>query len=204
MSFQEKCHFILCPGFMLDDGLWRDVQNGLEESGNCQFVDQGSGDSFLDIARKVLHTAPEKFILIGFSMGGYVAREIYRLAPDRTQGLVLMNTSARPDSVAGKKRKQKAIEVTKHACFRGLSRKALRSSLHPDRQTDDGVINFMQDIALRMGKEALISQLAIERPDERAGLIEITCPTLVIWSRQDTLRSLEEALELKNGTYRNR
>jgi pimeloyl-ACP methyl ester carboxylesterase len=57
----------------------------------------------------------------------------------------------------------------------------------------------MQKIALRMGEEAFISQLAIERRDERADLVSITCPTLVIWSRQDALRSLEEAQELKDG-----
>ncbi|MGY9001496.1 MAG: alpha/beta fold hydrolase [Rhodospirillales bacterium] len=199
MPAQEKYHFILCPGFMLDDELWRDVQSGLEALGSYQFVDQRSGTSFTDIASNALQAAPAKFILIGFSMGGYVAREIYRLVPDQTQGLVLMNTSARPDSDAGKKRKQKFIELTKNSGFRGLSRKALRSSLHPDRQSDGGVIDFMQKIALRMGEEAFISQLAIERRDERADLVSITCPTLVIWSRQDALRSLEEAQELKDG-----
>ena len=110
-----------------------------------------------------------------------------------------MNTSARPDSDAGVKRKQKFIELTRNTGFRGLYRKSLRSSLHPDRQSDDEMINLMQEIALRMGEEAFINQLGIERRDERADLVNITCPTLVVWSRQDTLRSLEESEELVNG-----
>ena len=50
-----------------------------------------------------------------------------------------------------------------------------------------------------MGEAAFINQLAIERGDDRPTLEDIECPTLVIWSRQDALRTLTEARELENG-----
>ena len=57
----------------------------------------------------------------------------------------------------------------------------------------------MRDMALRMGEAAFLRQLALERRDGRPNLKDIECPTLVVWSRQDRLRSLDEARELTDG-----
>ena len=71
--------------------------------------------------------------------------------------------------------------------------------LRPARRHDDSLLHVMQDMALRMGEAAFLRQLALERRDGRPNLKDIKCPTLVIWSRQDELRSLDEAQELTNG-----
>jgi pimeloyl-ACP methyl ester carboxylesterase len=110
-----------------------------------------------------------------------------------------MNTSARPVGAKIAERNRGLIQVTKERGFRGLSRKALQRALHPDRRQDDGLLREIQDMALRMGEAAFLRQLALERQDGRPSLKDIECPTLVIWSRQDELRSLDEAQELTNG-----
>ncbi len=192
-------HLVLCPGFMNDRGLWARMEKGLAALGRCHFADL-SQDAFLaEIARRVLGAAPAKFVLIGFSMGGYVALEVVRQAPLRVTGLVLMNTSARPGGAKVAERNRGLINLTKARDFRGLSRKALRSALHPDRRHDDSLLHVLRDMALRMGEAAFLRQLALERRDDRPNLKDIKCPTLVIWSRQDELRSLDEAQELANG-----
>ena len=192
-------NLILCPGFMNDRGLWAHMEKSLAAFGRCQFADQSQDSSLSDIAHRVLGTAPSQFILIGFSMGGYVAREVLRLAPQCVSGLVLINTSARPDTGKNSDRNRELIEVTRSQGFRGLSKKALRNSLHPSRRHDEKLIDSLQSMVLRMGESTFLNQLAIVRKDDRPTLEDIKCPTLVIWSRQDGLRSLEEALELAEG-----
>ena len=190
---------VLCPGFMTDHGLWAEMKKGLESLGRVQFADQSQDSSFTDIAQRVLGAAPAQFTLIGFSMGGYVAREVLRLAPGRVKGLVLINTSARPETQDVARRNVNLTKVTQAQGFRGLSTKALGNALHPSRQHDEQLIDALQQMALRMGEAAFLNQLAIVRKDDRPELADITCPTLVVWSRQDALRSLEEALELKDA-----
>jgi pimeloyl-ACP methyl ester carboxylesterase len=192
-------NLVLCPGFMNDRGLWARMETGLAALSRCHFADLGQDASLADIARRLLAAAPAKFVLIGFSMGGYVAREVVKQAPLRVTGLVLMNTSARPYGANKIERNRGIIDVTKERGFRGLSRTALRNTLHPDRRHDDSLLHAMRDMALRMGEAAFLRQLALERRDGRPHLNDIECPTLVVWSRQDGLRSLEEARELSNG-----
>jgi len=110
-----------------------------------------------------------------------------------------MNTSARPHGANKVERNRGIIGVTKERGFRGLSQTALRNTLHPDRRHDDSLLHVLRDMALRMGEAAFLRQLALERPDGRPNLKDIECPTLIVWSRQDGLRSLDEARELSNG-----
>ena len=199
MRAQAVRHLVLCPGFMTDRGLWARMEKGLAALGHCQFADLGQDASLEEIAQRLLASAPETFVLIGFSMGGYVAREVVRQAPHRVAGLVLMNTSARPVGANIAERNRGLIKVTMERGFRGLSRKALQRALHPERRQDDDLLREIQDMATRMGEAAFLRQLALERRDGRPTLKDIECPTLVIWSRQDELRSLDEAQELAQG-----
>ncbi|WP_210338675.1 alpha/beta fold hydrolase [Ensifer sp. ENS06] len=96
---------LFVPGFMLDADLWRDVVPALGEYGPATYADLSQDGSIEAMARRTLMDAPDRFILTGFSMGGYVAREIVRQAPDRVTALILIATSARGDSDVERQRK---------------------------------------------------------------------------------------------------
>ena len=51
------------------------------------------------MARRVLAEAPPRFALAGLSMGGYLAQEVMRQAPERVTRLALLDTSARADTL---------------------------------------------------------------------------------------------------------
>lgn len=199
MSDTPDRDLVLCPGFMNDHRLWARMESGLAGMGTPYFTDQSQDNSLEGMAARALDAAPEKFILIGFSMGGYVAREIIKQAPERVQALVLMNTSARPDTDAFKSRNRIALAATQAKGFRGLARAALKRALHPDRRDDEDLLAHIEAMGLRMGEAAFLNQLALTRADDCPALAQITCPTLVIWSRQDDLRSLEEFQESADG-----
>lgn len=192
-------HIILCPGFMTDQALWSRMKPGLSELGACTFADLSRTDDLEATARDILNDAPDRFILIGFSLGGFVAREIVRLAPERVSGLVLMNSSARPPRPEIIKRNAFLIGHTQERGFKGLSAEAVKKALHPDRRDDSVLVQEILDMAKRMGGDAFISQLSISRRDGRPDLAAITCPTLVIWARQDELRSMNESKEMADA-----
>ena len=191
--------FVLCHGFMNDRRLWSRVSDDLAALGPCHFADQRHDAALTDMAARVLADAPAEFVLIGFSMGGFVARAIHDLAPGRVTALVQANTSARGDTPALRKRNVNLITTTREKGFHGLSSAALTKAVHPDSRDDAELIGLLRTMADDMGGDAFINQLSIARADERPTLGRIACPTLVVWSRQDELRSLEEAEELADG-----
>ncbi|MTH61597.1 alpha/beta fold hydrolase [Paracoccus litorisediminis] len=189
---------VLIPGFMLDRDLWHDVEPALAGFGPLIHSDPTQGASIADMARNTLGMAPARFALIGFSMGGYVAREMVYLAQDRVTHLVLIATSARGDDQVQQRRKA-AVAGADPALFRGLSRASIRQSVHPDREQDADLIDRIHKMSVRLGGETFRRQALFQREGDAARLAEIRCPTLIVAGREDRLRSLDEAEELHRG-----
>jgi pimeloyl-ACP methyl ester carboxylesterase len=116
---------LLVPGFMADETLWDDMVPALARFGPVVHADLRHDTSVETMARRVLETAPPVFQLVGFSMGGYVARAIARQAPDRARALVLVSTSTRGDTAALQKRKGAIGNAAPSIAFSGLSRTAV-------------------------------------------------------------------------------
>lgn len=190
---------LLIPGFMLDADLWRDIEPALSPWGPLTHAAATEGETLAGMAQTILRDAPHSFVLIGFSMGGYVAREILRQAPERVQALILIATSARGDSEVQAKRKQALAGQSDGIAFRGLSGTAVASSLHPDNTGRRDLITRIQEMGQRLGGDVFRRQSLLDRRDERSELGTIRCPTLVIAGDEDRLRSREEALELHEG-----
>src|SRR3954462_14407622 len=96
---------LLVPGFMADADLWRDVEGALAGYGPILHANTSQDGTLLALAQRALAAAPPSFTLIGFSMGGYVACEMARLAPRRVSALVLVATSSRGDTPDQARRK---------------------------------------------------------------------------------------------------
>jgi pimeloyl-ACP methyl ester carboxylesterase len=190
---------VLLPGFMTDNNLWDDVLPGLERMGRVHFGDLTKDDSIAGMAQRVLGAASDRFVLIGFSMGGYVAREIVRTAPDRVEALVLVATSARADTPEQSRRKAAASENVIRLGFEGLSRKAVNVSLHPARASDSGLIERIRRMGDRLGGDVFLRQARQARASDLDRLDQIRCPTLIVAAAQDAVRSVEEARELHAG-----
>jgi pimeloyl-ACP methyl ester carboxylesterase len=193
---------LLVPGFMADETLWSDVLPALAPFGPITHADLRHDSSVEAMARRALEAAPPVFLLAGFSMGGYVARDIVRLAPDygkRVQALVLIATSTRPDTAALRRTKGAIGHAAPSIAFSGLSRTAVASSLHPKERHNEALIERVRAMGVRLGGEVFRRQSVLERPGDIDRLAAIRCPTLVIAAAQDGLRSLAEAQELQAG-----
>lgn len=184
---------------MADQALWDDLLPYLPPAAPVQFADLNTGASIDAMADAVLAAAPAHFILLGFSMGGYVARAIAHRAPDRVTALILVATSARPDQPALVQQRVAAARQATVAAFHGLSRGAIRASLHVDRAGDTAIIERVRAMGARLGRDVFLRQAAVVRAGDVATLGQIACPTLVIAAAGDQLRSVEEGRELADG-----
>ena len=153
------------------------------------------------MAHEVLETAPERFALAGLSMGGYVALEVVRQAPDRVEALALLDTSARPDTPEQTKTRLALIEMAREGRFDEVWRALLPRVVHPDRVEDPDIVSAVEGMARSVGPEAFERQerAIIGRPDSRGDLPGIACPTLVLCGRDDVLTPPALHEELANG-----
>ncbi len=182
---------VLLPGFMCDADLWTDMLPDLERLGSLHFGNVFEDDSLEGMARRVLDAAPEKFVLVGFSMGGFVARILTLLAPDRVAGVAFVATSARGYSDEERARRQAGYRPgDRPPQPSGAATTAL--ALHPDRETDPVLLDRLRSMQRRLGSEVRKRQAALVRLDGYADLERIDCPSLVVACRQDRLRTFEE------------
>lgn len=194
---------VLLPGFMCDVDLWSDMVPALAALGRPHFGNVYEDDSLDGMARRVLAESPKRFVLIGFSMGGFVARIATLMAPERVAGVAFICSSARGQSPAEDAHKQARIAALNTPGARGGSARSFSQALHPER--DPVLLERLRGMTRRLGKDVMIRQLAPARADGYADLERITCPSLVIAARQDRLRRFEEtermARHLPNGRF---
>jgi pimeloyl-ACP methyl ester carboxylesterase len=187
---------LFLPGFMLTDALWDDMRDGLAVLGRCHFGDLSRDGSIIAMAERVLESAPPRFVLFGFSMGGFVAQQIMRQAPERVLALGLLNTSSRPQTPQEMAQHLAQIELARGISFKGLTSRALAASVHPSRRSDTALLGRLQAMALHNGKEVFLRQMGALRSDDPAGLEQIDCPTLIVTSSDDALRSMAESEDM--------
>ncbi|WP_229836333.1 alpha/beta fold hydrolase [Thalassobaculum fulvum] len=190
---------ILLPGFMCDADLWTDLVPLLRPGWRVLHADLFSDSSIEAMAARVLEEAPERFVAVGFSMGGFVARQIALTAPERVEALALIATSALGTTPERAERNRQRRARIAAAPFRGLSRSDLRRALHPSRRDDAVLVERMLAMGTRLGKQVLLRQLAAERVDGYGRLPEIRCPTLVVAAEADELRPRDETDRLAAG-----
>ena len=180
---------LFLPGLLCDGALWENQVRHLADVAESRVADLTGADSVEALATAALATAPPRFALAGLSMGGYVAMEILRRAPERVLKLALVDTTARPDSDDQLSRRRGLIGLARSGKFRGVTPRLLPLLIHPDRQADHDLTTTVMVMAERVGQEAFIRQQTaiMGRPDSRPGLGAVACPTLVVGGREDAL-----------------
>ncbi len=155
-------------------------------------------DSIEVIAASILDNAPERFSLIGLSMGGYISMEIMREAPERVAKLALLDTNARPDTPEQTERRRFLMKLTQKKDFAKVPDLLFPGFVHEKNETNAHLKAIVVDMAMDTGPDAFIRQQTalINRIDARAGLRSIACPTLVLVGDGDRLTPPELAQEI--------
>jgi pimeloyl-ACP methyl ester carboxylesterase len=193
---------VLLPGLLNDARLFAAQVAALDDAASQIVVPElWHEDAVAALADRVLAQAPQRFALAGFSMGGYVAFEVVRRAPQRVTRLALIDTSAQADSEAQRKRRQALISQSAIGAFKGVTSRLLPLLVHASRLGDDALVAELQAMAQSVGRDGFVRQqrAILGRPDSRALLSEIAVPTAVICGRQDALTPLAHSEEMAAG-----
>ena len=123
-------------------------------------------------------------------MGGYVAQEMMRQAPQRVVRLALLDTRSRPDSADELERRRTLIRIAESAKgFAPINKRMLPLLVHSSRLNDESLVRVIEEMADRTGIPGYLRQQSaiMSRADFRPFLKQIACPTLVLCGRQDAL-----------------
>lgn len=197
---------ILLPGLLNDARLWRHQVQSLAHLTEIEVADLVGPDSIGAMAERVLAMRSGPFALAGLSMGGYVAFEVMRRAPERVVRLALLDTSARPDTPEQTARRRGLLELAQKGRFLGVTPRLLPQLLHPDHVRDHAIANTVVQMARAVGREGFLAQqrAIMGRPDSRPDLTRIDCPTLVLAGRQDAVTPPELLEEIAAGIPKSR
>ncbi|GGB61432.1 hydrolase [Roseibium aquae] len=154
--------------------------------------------SIREIAASILEAGPERFALIGLSMGGYIAMEIMRVAPGRVTRLSLLDTNARPDTPDQTERRLFLIELARKKDFKKIPHLLFPGFVHQSREDDEQLRAIVVEMAMTTGPDAFIRQQTalINRIDSRPHLAAIDCPALVVVGEGDRLTPPELSEEI--------
>lgn len=198
MSSETPLEIVFLPGLLCNEQLWAAQVEGLSDIAHATVARLDTADTMEAMASSALNQAPSgAFMLVGLSMGGYVALEIMRQQPQRVLGLALLSTSARPDMPETSEARRAQMRLSGHN-LDTVVEQLLPKLLHPARQQDQDCTRIVRSMAKTLGADVFKRQqeAIIGRPDSRPHLHEINCPTLVLCGREDPVTPPEVHTEI--------
>jgi pimeloyl-ACP methyl ester carboxylesterase len=179
---------ILLPGLVCDATVWAPQKDALTAEFRITAIRHFYGHSSLNsMATAVLDAGPPRFALAGHSMGGRVALEIMRIAPERVERLALFDTGAAPATPDEPEKRRVLTELARTQGMQALAERWLPMIVHPARRNETEFMNALAGMICRATPEMYERQVQalLTRPDYRPLLPRIACPTLVACGRDD-------------------
>ena len=195
---RDSLPIVLVPGLNCSARLYAEQIPALWRFGPVMVADHTRDTSIPAVARRILAAAPPFFALIGLSMGGYIAFEIMRQAPQRVAKLALLDTGARLETAEQTARRQGPMAMARAGKLIEVADESFVFFVHPNRHGDVALREVVRAMAEETGADAFLrqQQAIMARPDSRPGLVAIACPTLALVGEQDTGTPPELAREI--------
>ena len=183
-----KKDIVLISGALATPKLWQHQVKFMHKTMNVHYVDVLQSDSISEMAQRFVKKAPDQFTLIGFSMGGYVALELFRHIPEKINKLILINAGAKPISEKGHIERARSLDLLEKGKFDFLIKLIFKNSIY-DINKHDNLLPLAQEMAHAVGPENYKQQLKaiLDKPDHLSLLPTIQCPTLLLASQYDNV-----------------
>ncbi len=192
---------VLVPGLLCTARLYAEQIPALWRFGPVTVADHTRDDSMAAIARRILAAAPPRFALAGLSLGGYIALEIMRQAPERVAKLAILDSRVGAELPAQTASRLPLIELAKTGRFAEIPDRLFPVFVHHDRLGDAALKSIVRTMAEETGPDAFLreTQAIMTRADARPVLSTISCPTLVLVGDNDALTPPKLAEEIAAG-----
>jgi pimeloyl-ACP methyl ester carboxylesterase len=197
----QSVPLLLVPGLASSARIYLPVIPALWRLGPVMAANHIRDDSMPAIARRILSEAPPRFALAGHSMGGYIAFEIMRQAPERVAKLALINTQARPDTPEATERRRAHMARAERGELRKVREEMFPELVHPSRRDDANLLRLVHEQDEDVGIDGYLRQqiAIIARVDSRPTLATIKCPTLVLTGDHDNTIPNRLSKEMAEG-----
>lgn len=183
---QQQLPVLLLPGTLCDERVFAPLIERLP--GQPLLVGDMTGAATTPaLAHKILRDAPDRFAVLGFSLGGIVALEMIAQAPHRVAAIALINTTARPDPEANAAVRRAAVARARANGAAGYIKEVWPKPVSSANANRGDLQELLVSMAERGGADVLESQseAAIHRADSRPRLRDIAVPTLVLCGSDD-------------------
>ena len=190
-------NLLLVPGLICDDEIWAYPQKYLADIAKISILPMNEAVTMQSLAAAVLKNGPEEFAIAGFSMGGYVALEVLRQAPDRVTRIALLDTSSRVDSQEKIESRNIAISDCEEGRFGCLLDRFVPKLLTP-KNLEGPIGAKVRNMGERVGPKLFANRhlAMLTRIDSRKVLKNTNIPVRAIVGRNDALTSVEEHEEI--------
>ena len=180
---------ILLPGMMCDERLFTPQIDAFSGERDVSVFALSDHVTIADLAADILAKSPDRFALVGLSMGGIVAMEMMAQAAERIEKIALLDTNPLAEVDEVKQRRQPQLDAVKQGRLRDVMRDEMKPNYLSKGPRREAVLKTCMDMALDLGPEVFIRQshALMDRVDQTKTLKNIDVPTLILCGRDDTL-----------------
>jgi pimeloyl-ACP methyl ester carboxylesterase len=180
---------VFLPGMMCDARLFAPQIDALSGELPVMVAPLTLHDRFEDMASAFLSVAPPRFALAGLSMGGIVAMEILRRAPDRVSQIALMDTNPLPETPQKAAEREPQIVGARAGRLDEIMRDELKPAYLAPGPGRVAVMEVVMAMARDLGPDVFVRQSRAlqRRRDQQGTLRKCKVPALVLCGEHDTL-----------------
>lgn len=176
---------LLLPGLICDASIYAPQLAAFPQA---KAVDgYGLADTLEKMARVALEQAPDRFDLFGHSMGGRVALEVFRIAPERVRRIALVSTGVHPLQPGEREKREVLRKIGREEGAEALVDAWLPPMVAPGRLEDDALMAPLRSMCVNAGTQVFDAQIEalLGRPEQESLLSQIQCPALVMTGELD-------------------
>ena len=183
-----KQPLLLLSGLLCDETIWADIPQRLEDVADVRIISFRGFSSIHAMAEHALSSAPETFALAGHSMGGRVALEVVRSAPQRVCGLALLNTGVHAVRDGEPQSRGRLLRVAHEQGMSALASEWLPPMMAAGANRTPGLLPRLTAMVERSTPDSYAAQInaLLNRPDALSVLSTIDVPTLLLSGSEDT------------------
>ena len=183
----------MVPGMMCDERIFSPQIEELSKNLEITIADISSFSSVRELASDVLKKAPKSFSLLGHSMGGIVAMEIYSQEPNRIEKLILMDTNPKAELDEVKLKREPQIKDVREGKLLEVMRDEMKPNYLAESENKSSVLDVCMDMALSLGPDVFINQSRAlqKRADQLNTIQSINIPVLIMCGSEDKLCTVE-------------
>ena len=184
---------VLLPGMMCDARLFAPQIAAFSTERAVQVAPLTQHTTMEALAQAVLENAPPCFALAGLSMGGLVAMEIMRHAPERVTHLALIDTNPKAELPEVSARREPQIAKVRAGELRSVMRDEMKPNYLSDGPNQGAILDLCMAMAESLGPEVFErqSRAVQQRKDQQDTLRKVEVPTLIMCGEDDTLCPVE-------------